>query len=62
MICPRCKALKNKVSNTRPHAGGKQVRRQRTCLKCGKIFYTIEMNEYELEERSQEHGNKEKSH
>lgn len=40
MRCPRCKAGRTRITETR-HPGGKTVRR-RLCRKCGKKFRTVE--------------------
>ena len=43
MKCPRCGSEQVKVSNTR-HRENK-IRRQRTCLECRHIWYTVEVPE-----------------
>ena len=43
MICPKCGSEQTKVSNTRNR--GDKPRRQRTCLACRHIWYTIEVPE-----------------
>jgi len=47
MKCPKCGGLKSYVSNTRNRAGNTQIRRQRKCVDCGMIWYTIERDEFE---------------
>jgi len=44
MKCPKCGSEQHRVSNTRQRLDG-AIRRQRTCIICGKIWYTIETHE-----------------
>ena len=43
MICPKCGSEQTKVSNTRMR--GDKPRRQRTCMRCRYIWYTVEVPE-----------------
>ena len=40
--CPYCRALDDKVVDSRPSDGGAAIRRRRECLHCGRRFTTFE--------------------
>jgi transcriptional repressor NrdR len=42
MKCPYCGTSKDKVVDSRSAKGGRNIRRRRECLKCGKRFTTYE--------------------
>ncbi len=42
MICPFCKADRDRVIDSRSSEGGRVIRRRRQCLDCGKRFTTYE--------------------
>lgn len=45
MECPNCHEQDSKVVDSRPHDGGKSIRRRRECLNCGYRFNTYERAE-----------------
>jgi transcriptional repressor NrdR len=45
MRCPHCKALEDKVVDSRLAEGGISIRRRRQCLSCGGRFTTFERSE-----------------
>ncbi|NLW85617.1 MAG: transcriptional repressor NrdR [Planctomycetes bacterium] len=45
MQCPWCGQDNDKVIDTRPIDGGKATRRRRSCLACGRRYYTFERPE-----------------
>jgi len=47
MKCPKCGSEQTRVSNTRQR-GDDQIRRQRTCMECRHIWYTIEAPERQI--------------
>ena len=53
MKCPRCGSFENRANNTRHSVDHSQIRRQRTCLSCGKIWYTVEKDEFAGEDSVQ---------
>ncbi len=48
MRCPYCGALDTKVTDSRLHGDGDQIRRRRTCLTCKERFTTFESVELNL--------------
>jgi transcriptional repressor NrdR len=46
MRCPYCKALEDKVVDSRPAEEGAAIRRRRECLACGSRFTTFERAEH----------------
>jgi transcriptional regulator NrdR family protein len=45
MKCPKCGSEQNRVSNTRDYADRTMTRRQRKCIGCKHIWYTLEVPE-----------------
>jgi transcriptional repressor NrdR len=65
MDCPFCYNADTKVTDSRPEASGKSIRRRRECLSCNKRWRTVERIEDEMplvikKNGSYQHYNREK--
>lgn len=51
--CPHCGPVRSKVVNIRPHDrdGLRTVRRTRRCFECGQNWFTLEIDETEVNTR-----------
>lgn len=46
MKCPRCGSTENRANNTQHSSDRTKIRRERKCIGCGKIWYTVEKDEF----------------
>lgn len=49
MRCPKCGSTDNRANNTRHNVDRTMIRRQRKCQRCGRIWYTVEKDEFSIE-------------
>lgn len=59
MKCPFCKATDTSVVSSRPSATGSEVRRRRSCTKCGRRFSTVEYFERKAQMVTKRDGKRE---
>ncbi len=57
MNCPFCNCADTKVSDSRPSADGKSIRRRRECLSCNKRWRTLERMEEKMPLVLKKNGN-----